>query len=85
MFSPEVFVLNIFTFPGCMLQVPLVTCGKGTTVAEAMRMMVEGPVHRVYIVDAPGGDAPKPLAVVTTADIIHFASQHLMAAGDQLR
>lgn len=66
------------------MQVPLVTCGKETTVGHAMRMMVSGHVHRVYIVeDTPGLDYPKPLSVVTTADMIHFASQHLLAGGEQ--
>ena len=67
------------------VQVPLVTCGKDNTVAEAMRMMVGGHVHRVYIVDVPGAECPTPLAVVTTADMIHFASEHLLASGDQMR
>lgn len=45
-------------------------------------MMVEGHVHRVYIVeDAANVEFPKPIAVVTTADIIHFGSQHLLARG----
>ena len=59
------------------MQVPLITCSKDTTVADAMRMMVESHVHRVYIVDESEGlEFPKPLAVVTTADVIHFGSQH---------
>jgi hypothetical protein len=44
-------------------------------------MMVDQHVHRVYIVEeTPGLEFPKPLAVVTTADMIQFASEHLLGS-----
>lgn len=62
---------------GVCVQVPLITCGCDTPVSLAIDMMLEKRVHRVYIVDDPAGDAGKPIAIVTTTDLIAFISKNL--------
>eukprot|EP00892_Ulva_mutabilis_P000859 jgi/Ulvmu1/10774/UM069_0008.1 len=77
---------------GSNSSVPLITCGRGTPVSLAIDMMLEKRVHRVYIVDdsadaaaaaAAGGTSGKPLAVVTTTDLIAFISKNLADAPPQ--
>lgn len=57
--------------------VPLITCGADTPVSLAIDMMLAKRVHRVYIVDDPSAPTAKPVAIVTTTDLIAFISKHL--------
>lgn len=45
---------------------PAITVRPGTTLAEAVRLLVDNRIHRVFIVDA----AKKPLGVVTLTNVI---------------
>lgn len=62
---------------------PLITCGADTPVTLAIDMMLAKRVHRVYIVDDPSAEAGKPIAIVTTSDLIAFISKHLPDPGQQ--
>jgi CBS domain-containing protein len=57
--------------------VPLVTCAASATVAEAMGLMVERHVHRVYVVKDPAAEEPEPLAVVTTTDMMRLVAENM--------
>jgi Na+-translocating ferredoxin:NAD+ oxidoreductase RnfA subunit len=43
---------------------------------QVMESMVEKHVHRVYIVDNPASDLPKPITVITTSDMMEVIAKY---------
>lgn len=59
--------------------VPLVTCNPSATVEEVMRLMIQNCIHRVYVVDDQSQEGEhKPLALVTTTDVLRWLAAHTL-------